>query len=127
MAANKVAYHNLIVDVVTGAGTLATITVYAAGTVTASTIYSDISGTAQANPFATDAVGRFTFYADPGLYDIKVSGAGITTYTLEDVQIGQDYVQLITSAPTSGEHRIKKLRLGVTDNIIVTYDGTPEA
>lgn len=125
--ANKVAYHNLIVDVVTGAGTEATITVYAAGTVTASTIYSDTAGTAKANPFTTDSVGRFSFYADPGLYDIKVSGSGLTTYTVEDVQIGQAYDELITSAPTSGEHRVKKLRIDAATKIVVTYDGTPEA
>lgn len=67
----------------------ATITVFAAGTTTASTIYSDASGTtAKDNPFSTDSLGRYTFYAATGLYDIKISGSNVTTYTIEDVALG---------------------------------------
>jgi hypothetical protein len=67
-------YTNAIVTA-TGTPLQATITVYAADTTTASTIYSNPAGTiAKANPFTTDSLGRFTFYAATGLYDIKVSG-----------------------------------------------------
>jgi len=125
--ANKIAYHNLIVDVATGNGTLATITVYAPGTTTLSTIYADPAGTAKVNPFATDAVGRFSFYADSGEYDIQVSGTGITTYTLEDVSIMGEATRYVVSDPTSGEYRLKKLRLDASKNILVTYNDTPEA
>lgn len=123
----KIAYHGLIVDVATGIGTSATINVYAPNTTTASTIYSDAAGTAKANPFATDSVGRFSFYADPGEYDINVSGTGITTYTLEDVSIIGEDSQFVKSEPTSGEYRIKKLRLDAGRQVLVTYDGTAEA
>ena len=125
--ANKIGYHNLIVDVATGIGTLATITVYAPGTTTLSTIYADPAGTAKVNPLATDAVGRFSFYADPGEYDIQVSGSGITTYTLEDVSIMGEATRYVVSDPTSGEYRLKKLRLDASKQILVTYNDTPEA
>lgn len=122
----KIAYHNLIIDTATGIGTEATITVYNAGTVDLSTIYSDPAGTAKDNPFSTDAYGRFSFYANPDEYDIKVSGVDIVTYTIEDVSIMGDYAQFVTSAPTSGQYRVKKLRLNSDLNVLLTYDETPE-
>ena len=125
--ANKVGYHNLVIDVATGIGTQATITVYDAGTANVSTIYSDVDGTAESNPFTTDANGRFSFFADPAEYDIKVSGAGITTYTLEDVSIIGVFEQFVTSQPSSGEYRLKELRLDAGTQVIVTYPDTPEA
>jgi len=85
--ADKIAYHNSITDVSTGIGTQADITVYEAGTTNLSTIYDDETGTPRSNPFATDIYGRFSFFADPDVYDIKASGVGITSYTLERVSI----------------------------------------
>lgn len=125
--ANKIAYHNIIINTANGVGTEATITAYTPGTTTASTIYSDAAGTAKANPFTTDSVGRFSFYAEPGEYDIQVSGTNITTYTLEDVSIIGEADRYVKSDPTSGEYHVKKLRLDASKNILVTYDGTPEA
>ncbi len=124
--ANKVGYHNLIIDTATGFGTLATITVYTPNTATKSTIYSTPAGAAQINPFDTDAVGRFSFFADPGEYDIEVSGIGLVTYKLEDVSIIGVFNQFVTSQPTSGEHRLKKLRIDSALQVIVTYDGIAE-
>ena len=43
--ADKIGYHNMIIDVATGEGKQATIAVYAAGTANLSTIYSDPAGT----------------------------------------------------------------------------------
>lgn len=123
--ANKVAYHNTVIDT-NGTGTLATITVYNPGTVVASTIYSTPAGAAQANPLATDAVGRFIFYADPGEYDINVSGAGIVAYTLSNVSIIGVFSQFIKSDPPSGDRKIKKMRYDSTGNIVVVYDTVPE-
>ena len=125
--AKKIGYHNLVVNVATGVGTYSTITVYNANTVVASTIYSDPDGTAKSNPFTTDSVGRFSFYADPGEYDIQVSGAGITTYTLEDVSIIGEDSQFVKSDPNSGEYRVKELRLNSSKITVVTYDETPES
>ena len=125
---DKVAYHSLIVNVATGIGTQATITVYAAGTANLSTIYSDTAGTAESNPFTTDANGRLSFYADEGEYDIKVSGAGITTYTLEDVSIYAPSRNMIKTDPTTGEYLLKKLRLDTDGQTIqVTRPDTPES
>ena len=74
---------NIRSDVIGGA----LVTVYTAGTTTLSSLYSSTStaSNAKANPTYTDVYGRFFFYAVPGIYDIKVSGSGITTYTVEDV------------------------------------------
>ena len=123
--ANKVAYHSVVIDTA-GTGTLATITVYNPGTLTASTIYSSPAGAAQANPFATDANGRFVFYADPGEYDINVSGAGIVAYTLSNVSIIGIFDQFIKSDPPSLAYQVKKIRLDAGKNMVVVYDGTPE-
>lgn len=122
----KIGYHNLIIDVATGIGTQATVTVYDAGTVNLSTLYSDSAGTAKTNPFNTDSVGRFSFFADPGEYDITVSGAGITTYTLSSVSIIGEDSRNIKSDPTSGEYRLKKLRLNGSLEMLVTHPDTPE-
>ena len=120
-------YHNLIIDVATGIGTQATITVYAAGTLVASTIYLTAAGAALANPFTTDSFGRFSFFAAPGEYDIAVSGGGITDYTLSGVTIMGQAAKYVTSEPTSGEYHVKKLRLDAAKEILVTYNGTAEA
>jgi len=125
--ANKRAYHNLVIDTATGAGVEASITVYSAGTTTKVTIYSDADGSAQSNPVSTDSYGRFVFYADPGLYDIRVSGTEFTAYTLEDVTISPTYDRQVVSDPTSGQYRVKGVRLDSGKQILVTYDGTAES
>lgn len=60
---------------------------YAAGTLTLSTIYSDNSSTAKANPFTADVTsGLWSFYAADGRYDVKFSGGGISApFTLGDL------------------------------------------
>ena len=124
----KAAYHNLVVDVVTGEGKQATVTVYVAGSTESSTIYSDAAGTAESNPFNTDANGRFSFYADPGEYDIQISGSGLSTYTLEDVSVVGTSTQVITTRPSSGEYCLKQLRMdSANKGVIVTHADTPEA
>lgn len=96
----KFPYHNLIIDTATGVGKQATITVLNVGTVDKADIFSDKNGTPKPNPFVTDSVGRFTFFADPGEYDIEVSGENIVPYKIEPV--------LITglSSPPSGMNMI---------------------
>jgi hypothetical protein len=72
-----------------GAPLLATVTVYLAGTQTLAKIYTTPAGTVEKdNPFQTDSLGRFQFFADRGWYDVKVSGTGITTYTISNVLLG---------------------------------------
>lgn len=56
-----------------------TITVYATGTTSLSTIYSDTSNTPLANPFTAASSGYWFFYAADGRYDVKMSGGGIPT------------------------------------------------
>lgn len=127
MALSKIGYHNIIINTTTGAGTEATIAVYDAGTVNLSTIYSDADGTAKSNSFSTDSVGRFSFFADPGEYDIHVSGSGITAYTLEGVSIIGDYERFIICDPSTGEYRLKELRLDSDLKIVVTHSDAAES
>lgn len=86
---NKVAFPPyIVINVDTGEGKQATITVYDAGTLNLATIYSDEIGTPKSNPFSTDSKGRIeNLYLDEDEYDIQVSGVGITTYKIEDVSI----------------------------------------
>jgi hypothetical protein len=53
----------------------------------AATIYSDQGITPIANPTTTDVLGNFSFYAANNRYQLVISGAGIATYTLNDVII----------------------------------------
>ena len=59
-------------------------------------VYSDPALTqALANPFTTDGMGNYNFYAAPGRYVIEVSGPAITTRQIRDVIVPND-----PSAPT---------------------------
>lgn len=65
-----------------------TVTVYNVGTLNLSTIYSDDSATAKANPFTAASTGYWFFYAANGNYDVKFSGGGIPApFTLGDFQL----------------------------------------
>lgn len=70
-----------------------TVTVYPAGAsqvpANLAIIYSDDNGTQQTNPFTAAADGQWFFYADTGRYDVRFSGAGITTpFTRGDQSTG---------------------------------------
>jgi len=87
MPGSKPGYFNSVLTD-KGIPLAATITVFDQGTATPSTIYADAGGvTPLANPFSTDAIGRFQFYAATGKYDVQVSGAGITTYKIENISL----------------------------------------
>jgi hypothetical protein len=67
----------------------ASVSVYAPGTTTASTLYSEETlTTALDNPFETGVDGVYEFYADPGYYDIQVAKSGFSTVTLTDQAVG---------------------------------------
>lgn len=59
----------------------ATVSVFNAGTAVLSTIFSDQGGTPQANPFVADTDGHWSFWANPGSYDVQFSGSGLSTFT----------------------------------------------
>lgn len=67
-----------------------TVTVYLASDgVTLATLYADNAGTPRANPFTAAASGQWFFYANPGSYNVRFSGGGITTpFTLGDIRAG---------------------------------------
>lgn len=56
----------------------ATINVYAAGTTTAATIYSDNGATVKANPTTSDTNGTFHFYAGNARYDLVITHSRYT-------------------------------------------------
>lgn len=66
-----------------------TVAVFDTGTTNLSTIYSDTSGSAKANPFTADATtGAWFFYANDGIYDVRTSGSGISpTFTRGGYQL----------------------------------------
>lgn len=66
-----------------------TVTVFNAGTLTPSTIFSDAIGTPKSNPFTAASNGLWFFYGPDGtLYDVRFSGGGISTpFTLGDLLI----------------------------------------
>src|SRR4030042_1625861 len=122
---NKVSYHSVVINAA-GKGLLATITVYNAGTLNLSTIYSTPGGAIKGNPFATDASGRFVFYANPGEYDIQASGAGLVTYKLLNVSIIGIFDQFVTSNPPSTHHQVRRGRMDATGKIVIVYNSIPE-
>jgi len=63
-----------------GAGAIVTVNI--AGTNTKAILYSDDGITTKSNPFSSDGLGRYDFYAASGKYDIVIVGAGITPYTI---------------------------------------------
>jgi hypothetical protein len=83
----KMGYFNAVLSNA-GAPITATVTVYEAGTATKATIYSDPGGTIlKDNPFQTDVLGRFQFFASVGQYDVEISGSGITTYKIQYINV----------------------------------------
>lgn len=119
----KGVYHNTVIEIDDGVckALQATITVYDTGTTDLATIYSDENGTSKDNPFETDAYGVVNFYADSNIYDIKVSGTGISPRTLERV--------LITgySLPPSGNHRVVNLYVKPQgEKLVAEWDDVPE-
>lgn len=77
-------YSDVVIDS-TGHPSVATITVYVAGTTTKATLYQDSAGsTVLANPLVTDGFGRFQFHAANGRYDLAVV-TGYGAYQVSDV------------------------------------------
>jgi hypothetical protein len=65
-----------------------TVSVYDAGTLSLSTLFSDDGVTPKANPFSADTKGYFFFYAADGLYDLTFSGGSIVApFTFSNVQL----------------------------------------
>ncbi len=83
----KIGYFNAVLSD-QGTPILATVTANLAGTETLAVIYVDAAGsTLKDNPFQTDALGRFQFFAAAGLYDLIVSGSGVLSFTISSVSL----------------------------------------
>ena len=79
-------YNGSVISSTTGHSTPnASVTVYKTGTGNLAPLFSDNAGVSSiSNPVLTDTYGRYNFCTYDGKYDIQISGAGITTYTLYD-------------------------------------------
>ena len=71
-------YTNTLFDTFGNAISGASVTVYAAGTTTPSTLYSDNLGTTTANPLTTGPDGSYDFYAANGRYDLLFTHPGFS-------------------------------------------------
>ncbi len=71
-------YTDTLFDTLGNAISGATIYVYAAGTTTASTIYSDNGSTTTTNPLTSGSDGSFDFYAANARYDLVITHASHT-------------------------------------------------
>jgi hypothetical protein len=113
----------------------ATVTVFNAGTVTISTIYSDSAGTPKANPFTADANAYWFFYADDGKYDVQFSDGDPTVigtpFTLSDVFVQTEatsafpqatYITQIHDADLDNEQALEDLDTG----LVIVENGTGE-
>lgn len=67
----------------------ATVTVYLANSSTLAVIYANVGATVlKGNPFLTDSLGNYTFFAKPGLYKITVTKSLVGTFTTDYVPVG---------------------------------------
>ena len=112
--------HITILKDVGGVGAAAVVTVYDAGTVDVSTIYSDDGSTAAGNPLTADAYGRTNFYAANGSYDIKVTGTGISEYTMSAVKLFD--VKTVDEADTNAD-----LDKAVSNNLAKGWETTKDS
>jgi hypothetical protein len=100
-----------------------TVTVFDAGTVTPSTIYSDAAGTPKANPFVAASDGLWFFYAPTSnAYDVRFSGTGISAFTLSDIvspgASGGSFVNLTTNQTVDGNKTLRGTTLLGTGNTV---------
>ena len=104
-----------------------TVTVWATGTTNTVDIYStnDTSSTViTASQVFTDTDGEFEFYAPDGIYDLYITGEGLTAYTISEVEVDD-----VTKAVTSTERDALTAPTGLlvyntTTNKYNFYNGT---
>ena len=88
---------------VLGSYPLCTVTVYATGTTTLATLYSDSTLTPKSNPFTATSEGYYEFYIVAGTYDIRFSGTGISTpFTRSAITIVANASGIFINASTYG-------------------------
>lgn len=91
-------YTNTLFDTFGNAISGASVTVYAAGTTTESTLYTDNGITPGDNPITTGADGSYDFYAANGRYDLLFTHPGFTFTSADTTGI----VLLDLAGETSG-------------------------
>ncbi len=107
-----------------------TVTVYDAGTVNLSVLYSDDGITPKANPFAANTNGYWYFYAANGTYTVQLSGGGLgspitlATILLDDPGIANVSANRVFAGPATGSPAQPAFRLLVTADLpSVTLSG----
>jgi hypothetical protein len=83
------------------------------------TVYTDAKGAASgSNPITADANGAFDLWMEPGIYDLLISGTGVTTHIKKDYQVHPD-----RSSPGSLFIDATDARYGVKADGSTTTDG----
>lgn len=107
-----------------GSYTQGQVTVYNAGTLTLSTIYSDNSSTPKANPFTSSTTGYFFFYSANGRYDVTFSGGGLSApLTFGDVLLADPFAS--GGAVTSFNGRTGAVVPAANDYTLAQISGFP--
>jgi len=77
----------------------ASVSVQLAGTDTLAAIYSDNGVSAAANPITSSATGLIEFYAADGRYDLVVTKAGYSPFTVADILLEDPANDVISALP----------------------------
>lgn len=83
-----------------GSYTGCTISVFLHGTATLATLYSNSTGTSQANPFQASVLGFYQAFATSGLYDVQESGTVNPPVSLGTVSL----LDISTYSPAGGSN-----------------------
>lgn len=82
-------YFSVVRDNSGNAVSSAIVSVYAAGTLVASNIYSDTNcSTPKSNPMLSNAQGNYNFFAAPGLYKVVATKIAVGTFTQDNIAVG---------------------------------------
>lgn len=95
-------YQNSVIDTKGNAVTNATITVRTLDNVDTEVFSNSLGTVSLGSTVQTNALGQFSFYALPGRYNLAVSGAGISSYSLNDVDLYDPCINLADSCKGDG-------------------------
>jgi hypothetical protein len=119
-------YQDVVLDPSGNVVVSASVYIYAAGTTTPSTIYSDDGVTPASNPLTTGSRGGFEFYAANGDYDIRVV-YGTSDVTESDVTIGYSSTSPGTIVVNSSSPALTVTQTGTGDALLIEDSSNPDS
>ncbi len=91
-------YYDSVLDAEGNPAVGSSVHVYTGGTTNHASIFSNVTGTPLGNPIAITSAANFKFWAQPGYYDITVTGPNITTVSTPIILGGVYYREVCGSA-----------------------------